>query len=91
MEAQAELDSPEAQQFLLEFKQRHYADWIDHALPALEGKTPREALGTASGRAAVDTLLKDMENRERRGAGGAGGAGGPPFDFTGIRRELGLE
>jgi len=80
-----ELSSPEVQQVLLEFKQRHYTDWIDHTLPALGGATPREAIRTANGRATVDTLLKEMENHERRGAGGAA------FDFTGIRRELRLE
>jgi len=76
---------PEAEQIVLEFKQRHYADWIDQPLPALGGKTPREAAGTAQGRAAVDVLLKDMENHEQRSAGGSA------FDFSGIRRELRLE
>jgi hypothetical protein len=76
---------PEAEQLVLDFKQRHYADWVDQPLPALGGKTPREAAGTAQGRAAVDVLLKDMENHEQRQAGGA------PFDFSEIRRELRLE
>lgn len=77
--------SPEAEQLVLDFKRRHYADWADHPLPALGGLSPREAVRTAEGRQAVDVLLKDMENREQRGGGGA------PFDFGELRRALRLE
>jgi hypothetical protein len=66
---------PEAEQLLLELQQRHYADWLDQPLPALRGKTPREAARTAQGRSAVDVLLKDMENREQRRACGPRGGG----------------
>jgi hypothetical protein len=83
--AAAEPPSPEAEQLIREFKQRHYADWPDHPLPALDGRTPREAVTTAQGRGAVDVLLKDMENHEQR----AGEAGA--FDFLPLRKELGLE
>jgi hypothetical protein len=76
---------PEAGRLVLEFKQRHYADWPDQPIPALNGRTPREAVRTADGREAVDLLLKDMENREQREGGGAA------FDFSGLRRELRLE
>ena len=76
---------PEMAQLLLDFKRRHYADWPDQSLPALDGLTPREALATAQGRNAVDVLLKDMENHEQRSSGSDG------FDFGELRRELGLE
>ena len=66
-----------------EIKRQHYADWPDHPLPALDGMTPREAVRNADGRAAVDNLLKEMENHEQR-------APGPAFDFTELRRDLGL-
>ena len=75
---------PEAEQLVLEFKRRHYAEWLDQTLPALGGLSPREAVRTAQGRNAVDVLLKDMENHEHRGSGPQA------FDFGGIRRELGL-
>ena len=75
----------EAQQLALEFKQRHYRDWLDQPIPALAGKTPREATRTAKGRAVVDVLLKDMENREQRSAGDA------PFDFSVLRTTLRLD
>jgi hypothetical protein len=76
---------PEMAQLLLDFKRRHYADWPDQALPALDGLTPRDATATAQGRNAVDVLLKDMENREQRSSGL------DTFDFGELRRELGLE
>jgi hypothetical protein len=76
---------PEAEQLLLEFQRRYYADWLDQPVPALGGKTPRETARTAQGRAAVDVLLKDMQNREQRSKGDAG------FDFSPLRRELRLD
>ena len=84
-EQEPEQPPAEVRQLLLELKRRHYAGWIDESIPALGGRTPRGAVRTASGRAAVDVLLKDIENRERRFPDGAG------FDFAGIRRELRLE
>jgi hypothetical protein len=76
---------PEAEQILRELKERHYATWPDEPLPALRGKSPREAVRTARGRDAVDVLLKDMENHERRWEGPGA------FDFSRLRSELGLE
>ena len=58
-------------------------NWADQPLPALKNRTPRECARTATGRAEVDLLLKDMEHRERR-------VPGMPFDFSAIRRELGI-
>ncbi|HVV52844.1 MAG TPA: SEC-C domain-containing protein [Polyangia bacterium] len=66
------------------FKLRHYRGWADQPIPALHGKTPREAAKTAQGRAAVDVLLKEFENNEQRS---------PPearFDFSDVRKDLGL-
>jgi hypothetical protein len=76
--------SPEIAQLTLEYKKRHYATWVDQPLPALNNQAPREAVKTAAGRVAVDLLLKDCENREQRTTQG------PPFDFSEIRRTLGL-
>jgi hypothetical protein len=75
----------EAEQLLLEFKQQHYAGWLDEPIPALRGRTPRQAVRTAEGRAALDVLLKEIENTEQRSAQGA------PFDVSALRRELGLD
>ena len=73
-----------ANQLILEFKDKHYADWADQPLPALKGLTPRQAVGTRAGRQSVDLLLKDCENHEARIPEGQ------RFDFSGLRRELGL-
>jgi hypothetical protein len=75
----------EETELILEVKRRLYADWADQALPALGGLSPRAAVRTAAGRAAVDVLLKDMENHERRSVGAAA------FDFAPLREELGVE
>ncbi len=80
-----EPSGPEVEELLREWKRRYYTDWLDEALPALGGKTPREAARTAQGRNAVDVLLKDMENHEQRSAPGAA------FDFSELRRALRLE
>jgi hypothetical protein len=85
LDAAAELSSPEAERLILDFKRRHYADWPDQPLPALGGRTAREAIRTAQGRRDVDVLLKEMEHLEQSAAGGVA------FDFAEIRRELGLE
>ncbi len=75
--------SPEEESVVADFKARHYADWPDRPLPALNGRTPRECARTAAGRRAVDLLLKDMEHKEHRSPG-------KPFDFSTVRRDLGL-
>jgi hypothetical protein len=80
-----EAPPPEAEQLLLDFKRRHYAEWLDQAIPALGGLSPREAVRTTQGRDAVDVLLKDMENYEHRASGQV------TFDFGALRRELRLD
>ncbi len=79
------LSSGEMDRITLEMKTEHYADWVDCALPALGGETPREAVRTKSGREEVDLLLKEIENSEARLPAGQ------RFDFGAIRRELGLK
>jgi SEC-C motif len=49
-----------------EEKAAHYATWPDIPVPALGGKTPRQAARSRAGRAQLDVLLKDLENREAR-------------------------
>ena len=82
--AEAPEPPPEALEALSELKARHYAQWLDEPVPALSGKTPREAVRSKKGRAQVDVLLRTMENSEQR-------MGAQPFDFGPLRRELGLE
>jgi hypothetical protein len=65
----------------------HYRQWPDVPLPALSGKTPREAAATPQGRAQVVDLLKMLENGEehRRRDGRAW------FDVSKLKAELGVE
>ena len=44
---------------------RTYANWSDEPIPALGGKTPRQALATATGRERVRGLLRSYEAGER--------------------------
>lgn len=77
--------SPEELEALREVKASHYAAWVDSKLPALKGKSPRQAVRTKAGRHEVDLLLKELENRE------AGLPVEERMDVSGLRRELGLE
>lgn len=67
--------------------EKHYREWPDSHLPALEGRTPREAVRTARGRNQVIEVLKSMENGEDRKRL----AGESFYDFSRLRAELGLE
>ena len=82
-EAASEED-PDLLEAKKQFLAAHYAGWSDRPLPALDGRTPRDAAKDAAGRARVSRLLKEMEIR--------GNAGSPEvdFDFGTLRRELGL-
>lgn len=55
------MQHPEVQAQLAEMFGRHWESWVDQEIPALGGKTPREAVKTADGREAVEALLNDAE------------------------------
>ncbi|MCX6636140.1 MAG: hypothetical protein NT090_13825, partial [Acidobacteria bacterium] len=75
------------QQLITEFMERHFATWPDIPLPALDGKTPREAVKTAAGRSKVSAILRDFENGEEHKRR----AGEPYYEVARLRAELGLE
>jgi len=76
---------PEVEKALIAaMMERHYAGWPDIPLPALKGRTPRDAVKSAAGRREVDALLRTMEYQS------AGGPLAMMFDFGTLRRELGL-
>jgi hypothetical protein len=76
-EVQAELLAPILQQ--------HVDSWIDEPIPALGGKTPRQAVKTKAGREKVVAMLKDHESSLQRQPGG------DRVDFSRVYRELGLD
>jgi hypothetical protein len=55
---------PALQEHMTEFLRHHYRGWIDSSLPALGGKTPRQAMRTRDGREMVEALLVGLERQE---------------------------
>jgi hypothetical protein len=47
---------------------RHYANWVDETIPALGGRTPRQAITTPAGLERVKGLLREYEEGERQQA-----------------------
>jgi hypothetical protein len=76
-----------ARQVVHELLDRHYRGILDQPVPALGGKTPREAARTPAGHKKVVEWLKLIENRS------ASKAGSPlaEYDFHWMWVELGLE
>ena len=52
---------PEVQQQMRHVLQGHWQNWIDDHIPALGGKTPRQAVNTPDGKESVEALLLDAE------------------------------
>jgi hypothetical protein len=78
---------PEIQgKLLLKIKAQHYAAWANQPLPVLDGQTPREAVKSEAGRRAVEELLRGLED----GEAGTRLEGQPVYDFSGLRKSLGL-
>jgi len=84
---QEEIPQEIQQQVLHQFFAKHYETWPEIALPALEGKSPLEAVKDERLRPAVVELLKSIEQLEIRRAKQAGGA---PFDVSFLWQRLGL-
>ena len=79
-------EHPELQRALDEHVSGYYRRWVDMALPALGGKTPRAAVETKAGRERVRELLAELERMDARRP-----AHVPGVDVGWLRRELGLE
>lgn len=75
-----------AQQLMRDYLDRHYRETLDLPLPALGGKSPRQAARTPAGRKKVIEWLKYLENRS------AGQSEGPiaDYDFGWMWVELNL-
>ena len=84
-EPEGELPPGVQQRLVRDLKERHYADWPDQPLPALGGKTPRDAARTRRGRAQVDLLLRQFEHGEGRLPAAE------RFDISSLRARLGLQ
>jgi len=60
----------------------HYREWLDSPLPALDGKTPRQAIKTKGGRRQVDDILRVMEYSHQEGD--------MEYDIAWVRKDLKL-
>ncbi len=79
-------DEPELQAMLSEYLERHYRTWMDTALPALNGRTPREAVADPDGREQVRALLQRIERDGQRNQPAV-----DPSIMRMLREGLGLE
>ena len=75
-----------ARQVIHQFLETHYRSWPDIALPALDGRTPREAARDRALRPRLISLLKEMELSQSRASGPMAS-----FDLTFLWAELGLK
>ncbi|CUK20718.1 hypothetical protein RUE5091_04550 [Ruegeria denitrificans] len=75
-----------ARQMAHEHLEQHYRDTLDQPIPALGGKTPRQAVRSTAGRKQVIDWLKTIENRSARQTGSPVA----DYDFSWMWHELGL-
>jgi len=75
------------QQLLAKLMERHWRKWLTEKIPALGGKTPKQAVRSKKGREQVRELLKSFENMEEHNRK----AGKGFYDFSWMWDELGIE
>jgi hypothetical protein len=63
-EAEELARDPALQAHMAEYLRQHYRGWVDSSLPALGGRTPRQAMRTRDGREMVEALLVGLEGQE---------------------------
>lgn len=76
-----------ARQLMQEHLDKHYRETLDAPIPALGGKSPRQAVRSAVGRQKVIDWLKLLENRAAKHGNGPIAE----YDFSWMWAELGLE
>ncbi|HEY7392166.1 MAG TPA: SEC-C metal-binding domain-containing protein [Bryobacteraceae bacterium] len=84
--ADASIPPEVEREVILKVKTEHYTRWVDEPLPALGGRTPREAARSEVGRRQLEGLLRFMENAEERSRQ----QGRAAFDFAALRKTLDL-
>ena len=72
---------------LRQFYDQHYREWVGMPLPALDGRSPKEAVRTKRGEDEVVALLKSVENMDARRCRASGEL---PYEFSGLWKELGI-
>jgi hypothetical protein len=82
------MNIPEVREHMEKVLFEHWNGWVDDKIPALGGKTPRQAVKNPDGRESVEALLMDAErhlakNKQMRDIG--------PTAIEDVRRRLGLD
>ena len=77
-------DSPQLQAMLKELSARHWKEWLDSKIPALNHVTPREAAKTVAGRERLEALFVDFHQKNLSGFSDC------PVDLHYLRQELGM-
>lgn len=75
------------QELYNQFMEKHYRKWLKDKIPALEGKTPKQAMRSKKGKEQVRDLLKSIENNEEQNRREAR----PVYDVSWLWEELGLD
>ncbi len=75
------------QQFYTEFMQKHSEKWLREKIPALNGRTPMQAVKTEEGKRKVIELLKYIENSEEHNKR----EGRPFYDISWMWERLKIE
>jgi len=83
----ADIDPQELTKLIAEVLQRTYANWCDEPIPALDNKTPRQAIQTSAGLERVKGLLRSYESNEIEQARQQGRA---PVSYDFLWDEIGL-
>jgi hypothetical protein len=81
------MNHPEVRAHIEEMMRKHWEAWPDMELPALGGKTPRQAVKNKLSRQQVVALLEDAERNCRS----QNDALGDLENLQRVRRELGLK
>ena len=61
--------TPEAEALIKAHLRAHYQAWPDMELPALNGKTPRQAMKAGDGRELVEALFLEFERKSSPNTG----------------------
>jgi len=83
----AELPPGVAEALTLNYYARYYRAWLDDSIPALEGRTPREASRDSALRPRLAELIRGLEGMYQRALKG----GVPAYDPSWMWNELGFE
>lgn len=78
--------SEEKKVYMRSYLENYYRKWLDDKIPALGGRTPKEAVQDEKGRQNVLEMLRDIENEQEKKRQ----KGEPCFNVDFMKKELGF-